>query len=421
MAMSLIDFVEWRPDNRDVIVWHFPRNNLSTYTQLVVQESQEAVLLNEGQMLGKFGPGRHTLNTKNLPVLRTLYGLPFGGRNPFTAEVWFVSKVQLRNIAFDSGKFNYPDPDYRDPQGMPVRMPLSATGRYGIQIIDSEKLLKALVGVSESFTTQQLTDHFQGDLSTQAKSLIATRMQADRIGIMAVSAYLGRLSSYLTENLAPLWDQYGIRLLTFNVNAIDIDETSPDGRAILEAIQQRSRMNITGHTWQQEQALNIANNAVASGNEFGMVGAMMMAGGGIFGAGGGLGGALMQPTEPGIATPRQAGGAMSREDSPRSVFCSRCARSFPDTAKFCPYCGNPYHPCPKCGADNDEHAARCTSCGEALLESSGTNCPKCGHPLAPGASFCSNCGTAACGKTCPRCHAPLKPDAVFCPGCGRKI
>src|SRR5580698_6925344 len=97
--MALIDVVSWDSSassaGGSVFAWKFidpknPRasNNLSTLTQLIVRESQEAVLFSKGQILGKFGPGKHTLNTENLPLLRTFYGLPFGGKNPFLAEVW---------------------------------------------------------------------------------------------------------------------------------------------------------------------------------------------------------------------------------------------------------------------------------------------------------------------------------------------
>ena len=34
--------------------------------------------------------------------------------------------------------------------------------------------------------------------------------------------------------------------------------------------------------------------------------------------------------------------------------------------KFCPHCGDPYMPCPRCGTDNDADAKRCVSCGTML-------------------------------------------------------
>jgi membrane protease subunit (stomatin/prohibitin family) len=81
--MAIIDFVKWNPiGSQTVYAYKFPATNLSTYTQLIVQESQEAVLFSKGQIVGKFGPGKHTLNTENIPLLRNLFGIPFGGKNP---------------------------------------------------------------------------------------------------------------------------------------------------------------------------------------------------------------------------------------------------------------------------------------------------------------------------------------------------
>ena len=47
--MAIIDVVKWNaPD--DVYAWKFPSEELATWTQLVVSESQEAVVLKEGRM-----------------------------------------------------------------------------------------------------------------------------------------------------------------------------------------------------------------------------------------------------------------------------------------------------------------------------------------------------------------------------------
>lgn len=83
--MAFIDVVEWSPKDNSEYAHRFPHDNLSTGTQLIVRESQEAVFFSKGQILGKFGLGRHTLSTENLPLLRNLFGIPFGGKNPFFA------------------------------------------------------------------------------------------------------------------------------------------------------------------------------------------------------------------------------------------------------------------------------------------------------------------------------------------------
>ena len=108
--MAFIDVVSWESDSNNVFAYKFPNSNLSTATQLLVRESQEAVLFSKGQLMGKFGPGKHTLSTENLPLLRNLYGIPFGGKNPFLAEVWFVNKAGTLNIDWRTTPMRFMDP-----------------------------------------------------------------------------------------------------------------------------------------------------------------------------------------------------------------------------------------------------------------------------------------------------------------------
>jgi len=145
--MAQIDVVSWddsssgAPGYGPVFAWKFRSSkgekdhsmDLSTFTQLVVRESQEAVLFTKGRLLGKFGPGKHTLNTENLPLLRNLFGLPFGGKNPFFAEVWFVNKVVPLNIDWNTTSMMYHDPDYN------AMVPMRAVGRYGLKVLDAER------------------------------------------------------------------------------------------------------------------------------------------------------------------------------------------------------------------------------------------------------------------------------------------
>jgi membrane protease subunit (stomatin/prohibitin family) len=136
--MALIDVVEWNDATNDVFAWKYGQNknnNLSAFTQLIVRESQEAVLFSKGQLLGKFGPGKHTLSTENIPLLRNLFGIPFGGKNPFIAEVWFVNKTAPLTIDWRTDSMRLRDPEYGE------MVPLAATGRYGLKVEDAERFL----------------------------------------------------------------------------------------------------------------------------------------------------------------------------------------------------------------------------------------------------------------------------------------
>ncbi|MDR0712318.1 MAG: SPFH domain-containing protein [Prevotellaceae bacterium] len=422
--MAIIDLVRWSPQgSKTIYAYRFPETNLSTYTQLVVQESQEAVLFSKGQVAGKFGPGKHTLNTENLPVLRRLFGLPFGGKNPFTAEVWFVNKLQPYNIDWAIDKMPIHDADYN------TQLPLVSTGRYGLKIKDAEKFLIKIVGTKNEFTQDDLTDQFFGEFSTKTKSTILQYMLKHRIGYKTISAALDEISNFLKATMTPFWEEMGLELTKFYITSIDIDGSTPDGRRVLEAISQQSAMSITGHTWQQEQLFGVANNAVdgfSNGNG-GLIGgliAMNMMGG----MGGGAGAGMMNPqySQPSFGGSSAIGASGRPDNSPppppeKLVFCSSCAKKFPNTHRFCPHCGDPYNPCPKCGTDNDQNAKRCISCGTPL-QTEAVSCPNCNAPLVAGSTFCGSCGKQlqTSDGNCSRCGAPLAPNVKFCPKCGNK-
>ena len=420
--MAIIDLVRWAPQgSKTIYAYRFPEVNLSTYTQLIVQESQESVLFSKGQLAGKFGPGKYTLNTENLPILRSRFGIPFGGKNPFTAEVWVVNKLQPYNIDWAIGKMPIHDADYN------TQLPLAATGRYGLKIRDAEKFLLKIVGTKGEFTQDDLTDQFFGEFSTKTKSTILQYMITHRIGYKTISAALDEISNFLKAAMTPFWEELGLELTKFYITSIDIDGSTPDGQRVLEAISQQSAMSITGHTWQQEQLFGVANNAVdgfSSGNG-GLIGgliAMNMMGG----MGGGAGAGMMnpqysQPSFGGSSAGDASGQQSALPQQERMVFCSGCAKKFPSTHRFCPHCGDPYNPCPKCGTDNDQNAKRCISCG-APLQAGAATCPSCSAPLAPGSTFCGSCGKPlqASDGCCSRCGTPLAPNIKFCPKCGNK-
>lgn len=420
--MAIIDSISWNPQGNEIIyAYKYPENNLSTYTQLVVNESQVALLFSKGELMGKFGPGKHTLNTENLPVLRRLFGLPFGGKNPFLAQVWFVNLIDSYSIPWTIKKLAVHDADYQ------TNLPLMIDGQYGLRVSDPEKFIIKMVGTRDVFTQRDLTMQFEGEFTTRAKSAIVTFMAQNHIGYKGISAHLSGLSDMLRSVLSEFWKDQGVELLKFYVSDIDIDTSTPEGQKVKEAIATQSSMSITGHTWQQEQMFDTANNAMngmANGNG-GLLGGLMainMMGG----MGAGMGGSVMnpqfqQPTFGGNSYGQGANGGAAPNMGVKMVYCSACAKKFPNSMAFCPNCGNKYRPCPSCGSDNPEAARRCVNCGSPLSGPS-RKCPHCHTEVPKGYSFCPGCGQPVIGddNTCRRCGSEMPPTAKFCPICGNK-
>lgn len=426
--MAFIDCVIWNPQGSPMVyAYKYPHNNLSTYTQLVVNESQEALLFCEGRLMGKFGPGRHTLDTKNVPLLRTFMGLPFGQKNPYTAEVWFVNRVEVFNIAWAVGHMSVHDADYN------TMLPLMATGQYGLKITDPEKFLIKVVGTRNEFTEYDMTGQFAGEFATKSKSAIVKFMTANHVGYKQISAFLDDLSNHLRQVMAPFWEELGLELSKFYVSTVDIDASTPEGARIKDALARQSSQSITGHTWQQEKLFETANSAIGGMNSGSMGGGGLL--GGLMainmmnGMGGAMGGAAMTPNYnaptfgPSGAMQGAVQGGMQQgaQQAPRMVFCSSCARKFPSNMAYCPHCGNQYRPCPSCGTDNPEGARRCVSCGTQLQRKE--KCPRCGNEVGDGALFCPSCGAtmaSAASAMCTRCGRPFPDGSKFCPYCGNK-
>lgn len=279
-------------------------------------------------------------------------------------------------------------------------IPIVATGRYGMKVKDAERFLVKLVGTLTEFNSVQLTDHFMGPLIAKTNSSIVSYMTANKVGINQIAAYLEQLSKFLESPLKEFWEDYGMELTGFYVTSIDLDTSTQDGKKIADAMSDRSAQNIVGYTWQQKQSFGVANNALGSGGNVGVLGAAMMTG--MIG-GGGMANAMMQQPQQfgngGAGGFAGAGGGSSPMNQKAEVFCSNCGKKFSTQAKFCPFCGDPYNPCPVCGNDNAPNAKRCVNCGAQLQATTdaasggfGNVYSRCGSAVQAGVKFCPNCG-----------------------------
>ncbi|MDR1395012.1 MAG: SPFH domain-containing protein [Deltaproteobacteria bacterium] len=425
--MAIIDVVKYSGPS-SVLAWKFPSSELSTWTQLIVNESQEAAFYRGGQILDILGPGTHTLDTNNLPILTSLLKLPFGGKSPFAAEVWFVNKAHSLDI-----KWGTPTPvQLQDPK-FGIIVPVRSYGQFGIQIENSAKFLVKLVGTTPVFDQESVTKFFRGIYLTKVKDSIATYLVKRKISVLEISACLEELSGHMLARLAPVLEEYGIKLLNFNVNDISFPDSDPAVVKLKEALAKKAEMDIIGFNYREERTFNTLEGAAKNpGGPSGLMGAGIGLGlgsevGRVMGA---QMGSLASSAAPPVSTVpcpkcqaqvpegqkfcQQCGSPMTKL---KEIRCDKCGTVMSPKAKFCPQCGDPYNPCPQCGEDLPLGTVKCPSCGASLP----LPCPLCGEPLdQPGAKFCPGCG-APLIKKCPQCHEEMALSAKFCTNCGQKI
>ena len=434
--MAIVDVIKY-DGSPDLLAWKYPSEELGTWTQLIVNESQEAILYKGGKALDVFESGRHTLETANIPILNKIINLPFGGRSPFTAEVWFVNRAFSLDVKWGTATpIQIQDPKYQ------IFCPVRANGTFGIQVNDSKKFLVKLVGTMPVFDRQTMVKYFRGLYITKVKDAISSYVVKKQISILEINAYIDELSTYMKERIEPEMAEYGIKLANFFVNDISIPEDDPAVKKLKDALAKRAEMNIIGYSYQQERSFNTleeaANNATGASP---LMGAGMGLGMGV-GMGNAMGNAFS-----GVAQSIDTSTSQETKECPKChmridasqrfcgycgfdmeskteekkepkkivIKCCKCGSELRENTKFCPECGKRYNPCPECGCDLEEGAANCPQCGYEVPR----KCPGCGAELSKNAKFCPECGYSLV-KRCPKCGSIIEGSPKFCPECGER-
>lgn len=354
----------------DVLAWKHPAEDFNTSSQLIVHESQEAVLFKNGQAMDLFGPGRHTLDTDNIPLLRRVISIPTSGKTPFHCEVYFINKTDILNVLWGTSQpLPIQDPVYN------IILPVRANGQFGLHVADSRTLLKKLTGTTRDMTKGRITELFKGMLMTKVKNLIADLMTAKQVSFIEIHSHLNEISDRIKEQVAPMYAEYGMDIVNFFVNSISVPGDDPGYIRIRTALASakekellargmKAEMDILGYNYQQKRTFDVLDKAAQNeGAGAGIVGAGIGMGMGVnVGSmvGNAMGGAMESIVRNSAVTPA----AMVRNTEAESISCPSCGTMLPKGAKFC------------------------FECGAKLLK----NCPKCGAKLKSGSKFCSECG-----------------------------
>ena len=261
---GLVDVIQYNGE-ADELVWKFPYNNLSTGARLIVNKSQEAIFVKGGTVCDVFGEGTHTISANNLPLFEKIVNLPFGGRTPFTAEVWYVNKVIRRGL-----KFGTPSPiRISDPRYSGVDIPIRAHGDYSIRVKDGQMLLNEFVGTQHLFTTDDIVQQFSSMVVQQLNSNLMRFATEHNISTLQFPMYAPDIADYVAEKLSKKYEQYGIEFVDLQFAHVGPNEDDPVVKELLdnrlESVKERERRSIQGFNYQQERQFDILETA--AGNE----------------------------------------------------------------------------------------------------------------------------------------------------------
>ncbi|GHG63373.1 SPFH domain-containing protein [Comamonas sp. JC664] len=205
------------------IIYKYPENNVRMLTQLTVDADEVALFVKDGKVEGKLGPGRHQLDTNNIPFLsRLIEG--FTGGNLFISEIFFVSTREVAGV-----KFGGPIGDVRDPEtGLGIGT--MVYGDFSIRVTDPERLVVGLVGMGRT-GNEELLGWFKNQVLKVTRDRIAELLVKKRWPLLDVTsgAYTEEIETEVIAGLKPHVDGYGltvVRMGNFHVSIKEEDEAT---------------------------------------------------------------------------------------------------------------------------------------------------------------------------------------------------
>ncbi|MFO8239642.1 MAG: SPFH domain-containing protein [Dissulfuribacterales bacterium] len=367
-----LEVIEWFDETGNELVHRIPEKGsgeIKYGAQLTVRESQAGVLYYKGKAIDAFGPGRHTLQTWNIPILTKILSIPWAMTSPLRAEIYMTNLKVFPNL-----KWGTRDPvAFKDSELGLVR--LRAHGVFNIQVIQPVLFINSLVGTMGMFTTKEISEYLKRVIISRFNDHLGENLDS----LLNLPGQYDELAYGLQKRLQDDFRRLGLGLKQLYITSI----TPPT--EVQKAIDDKSRMSVFDDLDQlvkmkAAMAMEKASESTAEA-----------------GAGMGMGLGFMLPAMFSEAFKSQT----KTNTAPAGNFiqCPDCGNSIPRESKFCPLCGH-----------QQVVFARCAKCGKNLPPNA-KFCPKCGHPA----------DEKPVPKKCPKCSSENMPDASFCNQCGEKL
>lgn len=267
----------------DLLIWRQPEEDFNTNCTLIVMPGEEAIFIKGGTIEQTFDNGTYKLSTENYPFISRLRNAFTGGISTFNCVVYFVRKAHSMEIFWGTDS----PIQVRDPI-MRIATSVQARGSYKVQVGNPGKFLTKMLGNNVPFLAQgELNNYFIVEFQQHIKSAIARAIRDSNQEIMGICAEQDILAQNIHPILQEILDDYGLKLITFSIMALDIPENDPNRQKLEEAFANKGVMGILGDDWGRQQATEIlhslANNPGAGGMAAAGAGmGMGVAAGGVF-------------------------------------------------------------------------------------------------------------------------------------------
>ena len=213
---QFIDVIEWNETEPGVLAWRVPMQDheIQNGAVLTVREGQSAVFVNEGRIADVFGPGRHILTTRTLPVLTNLLNWDKLFDSPFKSDVWFIATRQQLDQRWGTQQ----PVTLRDRDFGAVR--LRAFGNCSYHVAEARTFLQQVVGSRDVVRA--------GDVDGQLRGLIlqhlADAVAQSGVPFLDLAANQVEFAEQIRRVVAPAFEPLGLSLDSLTLQSVSLPE-----------------------------------------------------------------------------------------------------------------------------------------------------------------------------------------------------
>ena len=256
------------------LVWKSPERSLVIGDQIIVNESEEALLFENGQLMQTLEGGRHLVESGNIPGIEGLIRRAAGSNSPIRIDTWFINKTVSNDYKWG---VQLQAKDHQHGLIVPV-------GSYGsmlIRIDDPASFVLQIVGQRFEMTKDDLRDFILPIIERNLKDYISKSITNKKLDIFTLDSELMESSKAMSDLISKDIKRFGISLIDFYIQGIEVIGNNPDYLRIKESLSEAASLKIrakaaseTEGFYEKERELDALDRAIEK-DSTGLVGSLL--------------------------------------------------------------------------------------------------------------------------------------------------
>ncbi len=245
----------------DYLIWKYPNREIEVGSQVIVNESEEALLFENGQLIEILDAGRHVIESGNIPGMDGIIRRSIGDNSPIKIDIWFVSKVVSTDYKWGV-QIQVKDNTHQ------LIVPVGSYGSILLRIEDPASFVLQVVGKKKQMSKDELKDFLMPSIERSLKEYIAEKIKEGTLDVFNIETILGEASNDAKDSLEILFTRFGLKVIEFFIQGIEVIGDNPEYKKIKESLADAASLRIrakaasdTKGFYQEEKALNALNKA----------------------------------------------------------------------------------------------------------------------------------------------------------------